>query len=244
MVSNMRQINALKTTVTCLIRTILPGSSLLLFLLGLSGCTTVVIDEYRESAGSLANGGTVVVLGRRHSSDYETEPDLIECVGEVLAAGKSGINVIPEREFLDSLYPWFEPRTAPMNMKRLNRLVERQEVAQTIAKYDISYIVWVDGNTETTDSSGSIGCSIGTGGAGCFGFGTWDKESTYEASIWDYERRRLTGKISAGATGTSYMPAIVVPIPLIARVQTNACKGMGLQLRSFLLPEGESTAQR
>ena len=208
-----------------------------LYLLVLSGCTTVVIDEYRETHSQLDSDRAVVVLGRRHSSDYETEPELIQCIGEVLTTGGSDIRVIPEREFLDSLYPWFEPRTAPMNMRRLNRLVERTDVANAIADYNIDYIVWVDGNTETTDSSGSIGCSIGTGGAGCFGFGTWDKESDYEASIWDYQQRRLSGKISAGATGTSYMPAVVVPIPLIARVQANACKGMGLQLRSFFRPE-------
>jgi len=217
---------------------------MLLLLIGLSGCTTVVIDEYRENSSNLDSGESVVVLGRRHSSDYETEPELIQCIGDILAGGNSGISVVPEREFLDRLYPWFEPRTAPMNLKRLNHLVERQEVAKVLSDYNIGYIIWVDGNTETTDSSGSIGCSIGTGGAGCFGFGTWDKESEYEASIWDYESRQLTGKISTGATGTSYMPAVVVPIPLIARVQANACKGMGSQLRSFLLPEEDPTAQR
>ncbi len=226
------------------LRPLLSVGSLFLYLLVLSGCTTVVIDEYRETASHLDGDRSVVVLGRRHSSDYETEPELIACIGDVLAAGSDGITVVPEQEFLDRLYPWFEPRTAPMNLKRLNRLVERQEVAQTLEAYNISYIIWIDGNTETTDSSGSIGCSIGTGGAGCFGFGTWDKESDYEASIWDYDQRRLSGKISAGATGTSYMPAVVVPIPLIARVQANACKGMGSQLRHFLRPDDDETAQR
>lgn len=240
----MTQVNAVQQTN---VRPFLLLSSALLYLFVLSGCTTVVIDEYRESESQLTSDGAVVVLGRRHSSDYETEPELVQCIGEILAQGDDGIKVVPEREFLDRLYPWFEPRTAPMNMRRLNRLVERQEVAQTIDNYNIHYIVWVDGKTETTDSSGSIGCSIGTGGAGCFGFGTWDKESEYEASIWDYDKRRLSGKISAGATGTSYMPAVVVPIPLIARVQANACKGMGGQLRNFFRPEASAenaTTQR
>ncbi|MEJ2415660.1 MAG: hypothetical protein P8Y45_01750 [Exilibacterium sp.] len=104
-------------------------------------------------------------------------------------------------------------------------------------QFHVRYIIWVDGNTETTNSAGSIGCSIGTGGAGCFGFGTWDKESDYEVSIWDYKNLQTLGKISADASGTSYMPAVVIPIPLIARVQANACKGIGVQLRSFLKPE-------
>lgn len=202
----------------------------------LSGCTTVVIDEYRRSDGELARGDSVVILGRRHSSEYETEPDLIDCVGRHLHNPKHGVTVIPEKQFVDAMYPWFEPRTAPMHLKSLDRLVDIPEVRERMEAYGVKYIVWIDGSTETTASAGSIGCSIGTGGAGCFGFGTWDKESDYEASVWDFRDRELSGKLSADAKGTSYMPAIVVPIPLIARVQNNACKGMAAQLQQFLLP--------
>ncbi|GMG87168.1 hypothetical protein [Biformimicrobium ophioploci] len=206
----------------------------------LGGCTTVSIDEYRRSAGELDAGDSVVILGRRHSSDYETEPSLISCVGNELDNGKS-IRVISESQFVDALYPWFEPRTAPMHMKSLDRLLEIPGVQERLDNYGVKYIVWIDGNTETTDSAGSIGCSIGTAGAGCFGFGTWDKESDYEAAIWNFRDREVSGKISADAQGTSYMPAIVVPIPLIARVQTNACKGIAAQLEDFLMPAGAGT---
>nr|WP_255873114.1 hypothetical protein [Microbulbifer elongatus] len=200
------------------------------------GCTTVVIDEYRRSTGELAVGDSVVILGRRHSSEYETEPDLINCVGDTLHNPESGVTVIPEQQFVDALYPWFEPRKAPMHIKSLSRLMDIPDVRSRMEQYGVKYIVWIDGSTETTSSAGSIGCSIGTAGAGCFGFGTWDKESDYEASVWDFRDQELSGKISADAQGTSYMPAIVVPIPLIARVQNNACKGMAAQLKEFLLP--------
>ncbi|AMX01683.1 hypothetical protein [Microbulbifer thermotolerans] len=211
--------------------------SLFVFSLALiSGCTTVVIDEYRRSDGELAAGDTVVILGRRHSSEYETEPDLIDCVGRELHDPARGVKVIPEKHFLDAMYPWFEPRTAPMHLRSLDRLLEIPNVRERMEAYGVKYIVWIDGSTETTASAGSIGCSIGTGGAGCFGFGTWDKESDYEASVWDFRDQELSGKLSADAKGTSYMPAIVVPIPLIARVQNNACKGMAAQLQQFLLP--------
>lgn len=207
-----------------------------LVLVLLSGCTTVVIDEYRRGAGELAEGDSIVIMGRRHSSDYETEPDLIHCVGQQLHSPKQGIRVIPEKEFANALYPWFEPRTAPLHLRSLDRLTEIPEVRERMAAYGVKYIVWIDGSTQTTASAGSIGCSISTAGAGCFGFGTWDRESDYEASVWDFRDKELTGKISADAQGTSYMPAVVIPIPLIARVQTNACKGMAAQLREFLLP--------
>ncbi|NIB39835.1 hypothetical protein HBA55_09580 [Pseudomaricurvus alkylphenolicus] len=211
---------------------------ILLALITLQACTSVTIDEYKASPSvQIEQGERVVVLGRRHSANYETEPDLITCIAEVLGKDNDLIQVVSEREFVDALYPWFEPRTAPMRVRDMNRILTRAEVAERINGYDIRYIVWVDGNTETTSSSGSIGCSIGAGGAGCFGFGTWDKESDYEASIWDYQELESLGQISADAAGTSYMPAIVVPIPLIARVQKNACEAMGAQIKTFLNPQ-------
>ncbi len=215
-----------------------PWLTVTALLLLLQGCTSVTIDEYHASPDvAISHGEKVVVLGRRHSSDYETEPELISCIGDILDDQNDVIQVIPERQFVDALYPWFEPRTAPMRVKDMNRLLTRKDIADKINSYNIRYIIWVDGNTETTSSSGSIGCSIGAGGAGCFGFGTWDKESDYEASVWDYQELENLGQISADASGTSYMPAVVIPIPIIAQVQKNACKAMGLQLRNFLNPQ-------
>ena len=210
-------------------------------LLGLQACTSVVIDEDRRGTVDLKGDESVVVLGRRHASDYETEPGLIDCIGNTLASGSRGIKVVSEDDFVDHLYPWFEPRTAPMKVKDLNRLLKHEYLAAAVEEYKVRYIIWVDGNTETTNSAGSIGCSIGTGGAGCFGFGTWDKESDYEVTVWDYKNLKTTGKISADASGTSYMPAVVIPIPIIARVQASACKGIGQQLRTFLQPEVAAT---
>jgi len=202
----------------------------------LSACTSVNIDEYKSQQDlSLSQGESVVILGRRHSSNYETEPDLISCIGDILKQENS-ITVIPEAEFVDDLYPWLEPRTAPLKVKDMPRILKQPLVQQAFDRHKVRYLIWVDGKTETTDSSGSIGCSIGAGGAGCFGFGTWEKESDYVAKLWDFQRLENMGEISADASGTSYMPAIIVPIPIIARVQKSACKAVGLQLRNFLMP--------
>lgn len=207
--------------------------SLIYILVVLAGCTTVTIEEIQHSATELVEGESIVIIGRRTSSDYETEPELISCIGKILAKGKNQLNVIPEQTFVDNLYPWFEPRTAPLRVRDLQRLLTYDAVSQKFSDFNVHYIVWVDGNTETTRSSGSITCSLGGGGLGCFGFGTWDKKAEYEASIWDYKNKKLIGKISSEADGTSYMPAVVIPIPIIAQVQADACKGMAVQLKHF-----------
>ena len=56
----------------------------------------------------------------------------------------------------------------------------------------------------------------------------------YTASVWDLTEQESAGTVSADVSGTSYLPALVVPIPLIARTQAAACKGLANQLRSFI----------
>ena len=199
----------------------------------LSGCTTVAVDHIKHLATDLRAGESVVVIGRRSGGNYETEPELVSCIGNLLAHGKDGLRVIPEQEFVDSLYPWFEARTAPNHVGQMQRLLSFERIADVFNSYNVHYIIWVDGNTEKTRSSGSINCGISASGIACFGFGTWDKTSEYEASVWDYRTQKLIGKVSSIADGTSYMPAVVIPIPLIAAVQKEACKGMANQLKQF-----------
>ena len=202
----------------------------------LSGCkSTTVIDEYREQAvTTLGDNESIVILGRRSSTSHETEIDFIDCVGKSLSSGDKNIHVIPEKDFVDSMYPYFETSTAPMDVKNLDKLVQIPEVANKFSEFGIKYFIWIDGFTETVDQNGSISCAIGPGGGGCFGFASWEDEANYEATIWDFKDLTLSGRISAETNGTSLMPAIFIPIPLLARVQSHACQNLAHQIESFL----------
>lgn len=205
-----------------------------LFLLALGGCTTTEIDEFRQGATGIEEGESIVILGRRQSNNYETESSFVQCVADVVAAGQNGIRVVPERDFLDAMFPFFEPRTAPMRTSHLRELMSIDVAAERIQEYGIQYIVWLDGLTQRSEQAGSISCTIGPGGGGCFGFGTWQDDSNFEAEVWSLSTLESVGQISTDANGQSYMPAVVVPIPLIARVEANACSGLGGQLKQFI----------
>lgn len=200
----------------------------------LSSCTTTEIDEFRQSATTIADNESIVILGRRQNNNYETEGSFVDCVANVVSSGQNGINVVNEQEFLDAMFPFFEPRTAPMRTGHLEQLMSVDIAASRIEEFGIEYIVWLDGITQRSDQSGSISCTIGPGGGGCFGFGTWSDDSNFEAEIWDMDTLSTVGSISTEANGQSYMPAVVVPIPLIARVEANACSGLGNQLKQFI----------
>jgi len=200
----------------------------------LASCTNTTVDEFRQGETGIETDESIVILGRRQASDYETGADFVDCVGDQVNSGNDGINVVPEQQFVDALFPWFEPRTAPLRTQDLERLMSQELVAEKIDEFGIRYIVWVDGFTETTGRSGSITCAIGPGGGGCFGFGSWEDDSEFDARIWDVGELTSVGTISTDATGQSYLPAVVVPIPLLARVEANACSSMANQLKSFV----------
>jgi hypothetical protein len=208
--------------------------SLLLAFLALTGCTTTEIDEFRQGATTITEGDSIVILGRRQNNNYETEGSFVNCVANVVGSGQNGIAVVPEQEFLDAMFPFFEPRTAPMRTGHLKELMDLEVAASRMADFGIQYIVWLDGITQRSQQAGSISCTIGPGGGGCFGFGTWQDDSNFEAEVWDMETLETVGSISTDAVGQSYMPALVVPIPLIARVEANACSGLGNQLKQFI----------
>jgi len=202
------------------------------------GCAaTTTIDEYRPSATqiTIASGEKVVVLGRRDAGHYDTDADFVECVADKMAGGT--IAVMPESVFIDAIYPWFEPRTAPKSLSRMKRLIEEPTVRKQVQTLEIRYMVWLDGSTQTTGKAGSMSCGLGPTGGGCLGFTQWDKSSVYEAIIWDLDDLSEKGRIRVDSEGTSYLIGVVAPIPLLSPVKSSACSGLGNQLKSYFSEE-------
>ena len=209
-----------------------------LWLAALAGCVTATVQEVREAHTGIGEGDRVVVLGRKHKSRNETETDFLNCVSDQIAKKSDGVNVMSENEFVDSVFPWFEPRTAPLDVDDLSKVISRPLVAERIDEIGVRYLVWIEGDTVRSSEAGRLTCNIISGAIpACIGFLSWDSESNYEASIWDVESGVHAGRVSAEASGTSFVPAVVVPIPIIAQVRQSACAGLSDQLRAFLASE-------
>ena len=205
----------------------------------LSGCVTSSVQQIRESATGMVEGDAVVVLGRRNRpSQTQTELDFIDCVSSNMSGGDDSVAVVSEQEFMDAMFPWFEPRTAPLDSSELPQLFSQPALAERLREIGLKYLVWVEGSTRRTSQAGSLSCTATPGGAGCFGFLTWDNDSSYEALVWNTHTGKTAGRISSDAEGTSYVPAIVIPIPIIARVQYSACGSLADQLKVFVQNSG------
>lgn len=205
-----------------------------------SGCVTSRVEDARVTATGINEGEGVVVMAQSYHLGNETEADYLECVEKALARGNSGLRVIPHGQFVDSLFPWFEPRTAPSDTKHLPQLMDYPGVAERIDQQNIRYIIWLNGDTERVAGGGSLSCAAGPGGGGCFGFAWWQNDADYEAAVWDLDELESAGTVTTDVSGTSFLPALVVPIPLIARTQTKACKSLASQLQQFILADEDS----
>ncbi|MCY4095007.1 MAG: hypothetical protein OXG05_07760 [Gammaproteobacteria bacterium] len=200
-----------------------------------TGCVSSTIQQVRQGETGILGHEAIAILGRRHKNRDETRASFVECVANRASTGSKSVSVIGDKAFLDSLFPWFEPRTAPLELSELGRLVARPEIAQRIKEIGVRYIVWIEGTTERRDQAGTLQCAVASGGLpACFGFLSWEGASDYEATIWDISNQISVGKLSSEARGVSFVPAVIVPLPFIARVQASACNTLADQIKTFI----------
>ena len=206
---------------------------LIFFSLLITSCSTTRIDQEVNAAYSIKDGESIVVLSDSYHTGNKTENDFMDCLNRSLSKKQDQFNIISTTEFQNIFYPWFEPSTAPQNIEDLPKVLGKQIIKDKLDELEIKYLVKVTGETKTNASSGALSCAAGPGGGGCFGFAWWDDTSSYEASVWDLSQETSVGNLSANVSGTSVIPAIVIPIPILARTQSNACEGFTQQLVGF-----------
>ena len=200
----------------------------------ISSCTTSRLEEQVNLPLNLNEGESVVVISNSYHSGNQTEYDFIQCVNKSLSKKQDYFNLIQTEYFQNMLYPWLEPRTAPQTPEDLPEFLSRDLVRGTLEKHNVKYLINISGETKTNSSSGALSCAAGLGGGGCFGLAWWDDTSSYSASVWDIAQQSSVGSVSATVSGTSVIPALIIPIPIIARTKSSACDGLVKQLLNFL----------
>ena len=204
----------------------------------LGGCMSARVDESRELQTKITSEEAIVILAKPQIEGVGAEDRFMDCMSSALVRGKDAVRVHDNNAFVDKLFPWFEPSTAPTRPEGVSAVLAQPGVGEMVAQTGVRYIVWLDGSTRKTDGGGSLACGAAPGAAGCIGFGWWEKQSAYEATIWDMQQAKTAGSIGTNVTGTSAIVGAVVPIPFIARVEAAACDRMADQLRSFFNGSG------
>ncbi|MEY4357038.1 MAG: hypothetical protein RL469_364 [Pseudomonadota bacterium] len=199
----------------------------------LSGCMSARVEQTRELQTAIGQGEAVVVLAKPQIEGASAADAFMDCVAKGLHSHANPVDVVDNDTFVDQLFPWFEPGTAPSRPEGVTRVLGQPGVSEKIASTGVRYIVWLDGATRRTDGGGSLACGAAPGAAGCIGFGWWEKESAFEATIWDIKQAKSAGSVGTNVTGTSAIVGAIVPLPFIARVEGTACSRLSDQLHAF-----------
>ncbi len=200
----------------------------------LVGCTTTRLEEETSLPFEILEGESVVITSNSYHAGNQTENDFLQCINNSLNNKQKTFNLIPTQEFINQLYPWFEPRTAPQTTEDLSSFLSKELVQNKIKDLGVKYFINISGQTKTNSSSGALSCAAGPGGGGCFGLAWWDDTSSYTASIWNLDQESSVGNVSTNVSGTSVIPALIIPIPIIARTQKTACDELTGQILDFL----------
>ena len=189
------------------------------------------VEESRELPTKIAKGEAVVILAKPQIEGAGAEDGFMDCVSNNLQ--DRTIAVRRQRRIRRLHVSLVRAGNGSSKPEAVATLLSHPGVSEKVAASGVRYVVWLDGSTAKTDGGGSIACGAAPGAAGCIGFGWWEKESDYEATIWDLQQARSAGSVGANVTGTSAIIGAIVPLPFIARVQSAACNRMADQLRTF-----------
>ena len=144
-------------------------------------CVTSHVEDDRATVTGLGSSESVVIMAKSYHQGNQTESDYVNCIESSLRSGSQGINVVPRQQFVDRLFPWFEPRTVPADTKGLPGLMDRPGVKQAIADMGVRYVVWLDGDTERA-------CYFSmTGGQGTVALWAWHAASELGVHRLDVE---------------------------------------------------------
>src|SRR5262249_51986404 len=130
------------------------AAALVLFI-ALPGCMQSRVEESRELHTKIQKDEAVVILAKPQIEGAAAEDGFMDCVSHTLAgSGPDAISVQSNSAFVDSMFPWFEPGTAPTRPEGLATLLTRPGVSERVAASGVRYIVWLDGGTQKTDGGG------------------------------------------------------------------------------------------
>jgi hypothetical protein len=208
-----------------------PFTQIIIFLsiviIAVGGCTTSNIREGQEKSKELAPMQTATVIPLGHLAD-----DIADCVQHTIQRFCPTLKFIPFEEFVDTMYPWFEPGTAPASKEDVNALFNKRLVRQSIAKLGVRYVITVGGGTFQGDPGGSAqqysdwGFVFQTTGVFYY---TADRKTDIYATVCDLKEATFILKTESHKQAThKYLTWTILPLYIKPAItETPACKEIG-----------------
>jgi hypothetical protein len=173
--------------------------SIALILVG--GCATTRVRENQHKPKELSQLQKVTVIHLGKLSE-----DVADCLEKTLPRICPTLQFFPHEEFVDMLFPWFEPGVIPESKEDLEALLKNRVVQNRISKLGIRYVITLSGRTKHDYSHSEVIIpSIYAHNI------TKHKYSTdIWVHVWDLKELELLLKTDSHEHGTSYMGVVYV----------------------------------
>ena len=183
----------------------------------------------------------VAASGRAHSSAIALVPrgqdddDWLTCIQDGIRDGAATVQFIGSEQFRDATFPWFEPSVEqPTTPEAWARRLSDPLIADGAVRLGARYALLVGGHTENGPGSGSLACSLGPGGGGCFGFTSGPRHTGMQLTLVDFVRREFVGNIDVSESGSYTWIGLILPIPIIDATESEACRKASREVRRLL----------
>jgi len=154
------------------------------------------------------------------------------CLGKRL---QPAIEVFDRDALRHQLYPWLELSVAPSSTAALLDFLGEPALRATLEAIGVHHAVVFGGATSTKFDRGGIVCGAGMGGGGCLGFSWGTRDSSFHAVVLDLRQGTTAGDPESRRTANVYMPAFILPIPLIGATEDEACDELAAQVRRIVI---------
>lgn len=157
---------------------------------------------------------------------------LYERLGRQLAVAFPESIFVSSESIRDSIFPLIEPATQPDSEKAFAALLARNDIRSRLLKR-MDFLVTFTGET-AEEIKGGIVCGGGFGAGGCLGMAWINKDTRISVVIWDLQEQTSPSHHDSRVEGTTWIPAFILPIPLSARTEAEACNEISRQIVEFI----------
>lgn len=161
-----------------------------------------------------------------------------QCVGSRLEEMAPPIRIVPFDRFRLAFFPWLEHSIAPATEEDVLRFVAHPVVHQKLEELNVRYLIRFSGRTTTNLSRGGI---APIPYAGFWGFTWGTRHSAFTVAVIDVREAVAVARKSASREAGVYVPAVVLPVPIIGATESAACQELAEHIHGILtgkLPPG------
>lgn len=196
------------------------------------GTATVHVIEERQASPERIRSDEALTIVALSSF---TGKDIIHCMEQALRDEAPDLKIVSPEKFRNSLFPLFEPATAPRSAEDLAALMGKPMVTRRIAEFGVRYVVALRGQTKSTEETWGQVYGAGTRGGFAIGGISVDLETDLHATILDLKSARPVAEMEAWKSG-HFKAGIFIFVPYLIASPTEAvtCKTLAQRVVGYM----------